>query len=530
MTRAATAAVLAFTAASAAFAQPDPQVVAKVAGWTVYELHEGDIRLCYVETGLEQTPPPDPRLAGTMLQVAPVSLGAASNLVRLKLGGRFPKGDHGDPPAEFRLSFDWGIGYPHDFQTSEFPRWSEGYGEIVRELRAAESDNRPGTFRSYAGWDAPRGQAAGSYSLGGFSEAYAMARARCRAPWDALTPEPVRVSAIRVREPVPTTRDGMDEAEQTDLFGKWLATEPYLEFDIKARSFFPGGVDEKLTLRALLFAKEGDPVRVASYVRERNLSSVLSYGTRRIEFYRGSELFHVDDDPYFGKTYRFAGVCAGAGGRLNLLVSTWSGGGGQGEQDFAARYTQDKELERRLLKGPMDVNTSHVACGQDQATWAWGGVITPCTCGAWAWPTPYSIALSDWNTELHSAVDNLPVDYMAMASLLERGSRLAWATTWDPYVEIQVEQIKSAEFEVASVVYDNKRDFYASFQYVFARRRGGQTWLRLYKGSVGRLDSSLVDIHGFPEAHQLVRSGNRDENYQDQTIDLRKVFAATAIP
>ena len=507
--------------------------------WTAYELRDGELRLCYAETPLADWLAPHERLAGTVLMVSHQSMGYGGEMVRLRMGPAFFQ--EGFDYYEFLLGFDqqW-AGYNFDFDGGELPRWSRGFGEIVEDINDAASAGQPAIFWRYPQGNSRYGegeehrQVAGVFSLEGFTHGYAAIREACPTPMDASSPTPVHVSDVRLEGDTPQLDDeSMSDEEKDILVREWLSQGPYLEFDAIGRSFFQGQVDERLTVRAVL-SRENElyelPLQtVASLAEDRAFNDILlSYATRRLNFYRNGEFFYSNETPWYSAQYNFGGVCETPEGRLHLLFSSWSGGASSGMADFAGAFDPEKGIAWQSLKGPVDVPVDYAHCAQDQQQWpweTWGGAFTPCTCGGWYAETPYTTALDAWRAEFGSVAEENPVIHDEIFSeLKESFSKLGPFSSWDPRVTISLNEVESTAFDVASVRFFHLSDPFESFHSVFARRRGEDSWLRIYDADVDwQLEE--VRISGFTQAHLLEWSAIASGRYEDQVIDLNQLFS-----
>ena len=343
------------------------------------------------------------------------------------------------------------------------------------------------------------------------------------------------VSDIRQESLPPEVDESLSEAESEAIYREWLSHGPYLEFDVVGRSFFLGGEDETLTVRAVLKDLEQLSARsTASAIHD--FDFFLSYAFGRIEYYRNGELFYTDNDPGLDQN-SFLGVCAAPpDGRLNLLFNQRSMGSAGLNLDRAVHYEPGFGLSwqdfKRLVAiefhevfdGETSVNPSD--CAEGQQRWVDGGVFTPCVC-RWREENPYVTELDAWSREFERAVgdDSLRIDDGVFSPLYARGVELKPFTWWDSNEGLYLRKFQSTDFEVASVWLDAGPDLYGSFQYVVARRRGDPAWLRIYAAQGGQDGIDLVAIAGFREAHLLEHSGNLSEDNRDQVVDLNELLA-----
>ena len=537
-----------------AFAQTERALLGANGNWSAYEQRSGEMRLCYVKAPLAELPAPHERVAGAALMVTHQAMRGGNEMIRLELGPAFFRG--GDWSEMDSFSFRIGeysfalefrrdlipegfivdfmeAGYAFDRDRDLVPEWRIQTEDLLDEIRNAEAAGIPATFEWYPQGSEAR-RIAGAISFEGFSGAYEMSRAGC--PMLSYSPEPVHVSSVRPGSVPPEVDESLSEEESEAIYREWLSHGPYLEFDVVGRSFFMGGEDETLTVRAVLRDLERVPARSAASAIYDFDSFLLSYAVGRIEYYRNGKLFYTDDDPGLDHN-DFLGTCAApADGRLNLLFNYRSMGSAGWNLDWAAHYDPGLGLSWQDFKNLIDValheqldgetyvNPSD--CAEGQQSWVVGGVFTPCVC-RWREADAYVSGLNAWSWEFEQAAggDNPRIDDGVFLSLYDRGSEFKPFTWWDPNETLHLRRFESAEFEVASVWFDAGADLYGSFQYVHARRLGEPSWLRIHKAHSGRDPIDLVAISGFRDAHLLERSGTRSESYRDQVMDLNDLFA-----
>ena len=115
-----------------------------------------------------------------------------------------------------------------------------------------------------------------------------MARSRCDTAPEKPIPESVYVSDVRAYAPPPTADANMEEGERDEIYKKWLEQKPYLEFEIISRSLFQDEAKEKLTIRAMLVAKEGNAEYIARLAQRNVVDDILlSHQPVALTFFEG---------------------------------------------------------------------------------------------------------------------------------------------------------------------------------------------------------------------------------------------------
>ena len=153
------------------------------------------------------------------------------------------------------------------------------------------------------------------------------------------------------------------------------------------------------------------------------------------------------------------------------------------------------------------------------------GVVEGRLCRGWYAETPYTTALDAWRAEFGSVAEENPLIHDEIFSeLKESFSTLEPFSSWDPRVTISLNEVESTAFDVASVRFFHLSDPLESFHSVFARRRGEDSWLRIYDADVDwRLEEARIS--GFTQAHLLEWSAIASGRYEDQVIDLNQLFS-----
>ena len=501
--------------------------------WTAYELRDGEIQLCYVETGLAESPVPHERLAGTVLVVTHQSMIRGGGMMaRFRVGPNFPQVD-----SQLDLhNFDF-LDFRKDGAPSGFIGDFVEAGYLIGDFEAADLS-------------------ALGFSLEGFSQAYEMIRQACPEASNSFRPDPVYVSDVRMVGNPPDLHENMSYDEENALIQEWLLThEPYMEFDVVGRLFVQGREYETLTVRRILSLNNSGARSLVSDAESPSFD-YLARATNRIDYYRNGRFLGSDERPPYKPMYQFLGSCAvpPAGG-LYLLFREHSGAPGDigsyfamypGEDDVSYLTVENVGVEEvESFDGEVVVTASD--CAENQSRWTWGGAFTPCVCRGWHdVENPYHLALegAKWDFYRAAARENPRMDDDRFTSLFGRLSKLKPFSWWDPRVGIYLSEFESTEYQVASVwfhdgTFDDRPRGSGSFQYIFARHLGSPTWLRIHgisrdsrgrwweSGSVSRImgrhivNPSLVAVSGFTDAHLLEVSYEG----QDQVIDLNKLFS-----
>ena len=459
--------------------------------WTAYRFEDGALEVCYVETGLIPVPGAEPDFSEVRLQVSNRAFNPGKNLVRLTLTHLYPHYD--DMPQYIRLTLA-----PKAYTSLAALYDPEGYDaggpfddELVGDM--ISGDVQAVTLTRFQNWEEENGAHLGSYSMDGFSEAYAAISRAC----PLLTEYPARGAAQTVRI------DGYATVEGPPEYYTFSLTGP----------FFEAGEADTLTIR-------GVPDNYSEFegMDEETKAEVgpeyyFIYDAEQWEFYRNGDYVGSINSGY---RTEITGLCLSPESeRLKLLVHAWGGGATSPGSSLSVFYEPGEGMHENVHYARDAFGPGLVDCRDNESINEQGRPFRPCLCTGSAGNRLYHSTLEQLRSDITQAAstdeDARPrtIGDDTFNALLSRAVRLEPFIWWDAYSHLDVQRFESPKYAVVSLTLLDRTSVYGSFQQVFVRRLSEDVWTEVFNQQSSRYGFNTATIHGF---------------HDESTVDLEMCF------
>ena len=451
--------------------------------WTIRVLRDGDLRFCYLETGLIASDDADAALRARRLQATPSSF-SGGPVVRVS----------SDRPYWVSMAAE-SSNEPDDSYTQVDERSKlPGGAELVNALRVGEAESR--SVLLWPNTDSEAVDPEGQFSLMGFSVAYDTIGISCPDhPREIAETSLPAEQMVSVSDIARTTED----LPQPGIAAQFSITGPF--FRRKGR--------DTLMIKAIQDSNPSyNAVRDSNPWNPDNPAAFLRYGTDSLEFYRNGSLFY-SGGPFLGGTSNdFLGVCLDPKSqRLKLLTSSWSGGASDPANAWVLWFSDEHGIDYSRLSARDSVSADSVDCAEDEILWQWGSRFRPCSCIGPAGNDDYRSTkrrlLGDIEAATAVSGDSPSIDHDVLSTLVDRISIFQSFARWDLDSEIGVERFQSEKFEILEI---NYRHFLLAdypFQFVLARVAEHEDWRLLYEKPWSPKVNNRATIHGFTDEETL---------------------------
>ena len=437
--------------------------LAQFGDWTVYELRDGEIQVCYVETPLVHSREAEWPNRDLMLQVSNRSFS----------GGPMIRFSNGLPDelelttviADVRRSvYAPGIEYP-----------TGADDEDIERLKAIEAEVAPVFLADTSLF----------FSMNGFADAYDTMTRYCE--------EPPNVEGQKSTPATPM----IAVSDVTVSIGDSL------QFSVTGPFFRPGEFDA-LRIRAIpRRASTWTEDYVVVYLPDRP-DLLLEHVADTLEFYRDDTPVDtiVDNDSVLGIE-----TCLDPySQRLKLLTHRWSGAASDPGTSWVMSYSDDGTIDREIVKR-RDIPDNFASCSGDQASWMWGSQFEPCRCGGRLIETTYNDTVDSVVDEIKSMGDD-PANLQhyedaRLSNLVERIGAIGQFVKWDWNVDFGIERFGSDRFEIVAIEYVDELFPENSVQLILARPLDRDLWTRLYRNAASPKSRQFAYVHGFVDNKTL---------------------------